>query len=63
MSLAAHLHDGPIHLDYNATAPVDPDVLDAILLYLTIHSGNPSSIHVYGALLPVLAAGHNHQVT
>lgn len=43
------LDDGPIYLDYNATTPVDPRVLDAALPYLTTHFGNPSSAHHYAA--------------
>ncbi|MFN2370144.1 MAG: cysteine desulfurase family protein [Candidatus Krumholzibacteriia bacterium] len=38
----------PIYLDYNATTPVDPRVLEAMLPWLTTHFGNPSSPHVYG---------------
>jgi cysteine desulfurase len=37
-----------IYLDYNATTPVDPTVLDAMLPYLREHFGNPSSTHSYG---------------
>ncbi len=40
--------DGPIYLDHNATTPVDPAVLEAMLPYLHEHFGNPSSGHVYG---------------
>ena len=39
---------GPIYLDYNATTPLDPAVLDAMLPYLRDHFGNPSSTHAYG---------------
>lgn len=39
---------GPIYLDYNATTPVDPVVLDAMLPFWTGHFGNPSSSHGYG---------------
>jgi cysteine desulfurase len=39
----------PIYLDYNATTPVDPLVLEAMLPYLREHFGNPSSSHPYGA--------------
>ncbi len=39
----------PIYLDYNATTPVDPAVLDAMLPYLKGEFGNPSSSHAYGA--------------
>ncbi len=38
----------PIYLDYNATTPVDPRVLDAMLPWLREGFGNPSSDHVYG---------------
>lgn len=38
----------PIYLDYNATTPVDPEVVEAMLPYLAEHFGNPSSSHVYG---------------
>src|SRR5579885_494510 len=42
------LQSHPIYLDYNATTPVDPRVVDAMLPYLSEHFGNPSSTHVYG---------------
>src|SRR5262245_24741687 len=38
----------PIYLDYNATTPVDPAVIDAMEPYLREHFGNPSSDHAYG---------------
>lgn len=38
----------PIYLDYNATTPVAPEVLDAMLPYLREEFGNPSSIHSHG---------------
>src|SRR5207245_582380 len=38
----------PIYLDYNATTPIDPAVIEAMLPYLREHFGNPSSTHVYG---------------
>lgn len=41
------LQDGPIYLDYNATTPVDPVVVEAMLPYLSTHFGNPSSMHSY----------------
>lgn len=38
----------PIYLDYNATTPLDPAVVEAILPYLHEHFGNPSSVHAFG---------------
>ncbi len=38
----------PIYLDHNATTPLLPEVVDAMLPFLTEHFGNPSSSHVYG---------------
>jgi cysteine desulfurase len=38
----------PIYLDYNATTPILPEVVDAMLPYLREHFGNPSSGHAYG---------------
>src|SRR3990172_9492069 len=38
----------PIYLDHNATTPLLPEVVDAMLPYLREHFGNPSSAHVYG---------------
>src|SRR5262245_33985612 len=38
----------PIYLDYNATTPLDPAVVEVMLPYLEEHYGNPSSTHAYG---------------
>ena len=37
-----------IYLDHAATTPLHPEVLEAMLPYLTEHHGNPSSIHASG---------------
>ena len=44
----AALERGPIYLDYNATTPVDPRVIDAMLPVVADGFGNPSSDHAYG---------------
>jgi len=37
-----------IYLDYSATTPVDPRVVDAMTPYYSDSFGNPSSVHRYG---------------
>lgn len=37
-----------IYLDHNATTPVHPEVLEAMLPFMTEQFGNGSSIHTYG---------------
>lgn len=48
MSGTGSTRSDPIYLDYNATTPVLPEVVEAMLPYLREHLGNPSSGHVYG---------------
>jgi cysteine desulfurase len=38
---------GPVYLDYNATTPVDPRVVEAMVPHLQSWFGNPSSDHAY----------------
>ncbi len=49
MTIHPGLQNGPIYLDYNATTPVDPAVVAAMLPYLSTHFGNPSSTHAYAS--------------
>lgn len=56
------LADGPIYLDYNATTPVDPRVVEAALPYLAHHFGNPSSNHAYSVKPRVAVAQARRQV-
>jgi cysteine desulfurase len=37
-----------IYLDHNASTPVHPEVLQAMLPYFSEHFGNPSSVHGFG---------------
>jgi len=40
----------PVYLDYNATTPVDPEVIEAMEPFFREHFGNPSSSHYYGSI-------------
>lgn len=42
--------NAPLYLDYNATTPVDPVVLDAMLPYMTEQFANPSATYESGRL-------------
>src|SRR5262249_32759305 len=43
-----HAATHPIYLDNNATTPLDPAVVAAMLPFLEQQFGNPSSSHAYG---------------
>jgi len=38
----------PAYFDHNATTPVEPAVLEAMLPYFSVQFGNASSRHEYG---------------
>lgn len=40
--------NSPVYLDHNATTPLLPEVVDAMLPFLREHFGNPSSGHSFG---------------
>ncbi|MDX2089786.1 MAG: cysteine desulfurase family protein [Kofleriaceae bacterium] len=52
----------PIYLDHNATTPLLPEVVDAMLPYLREHFGNPSSGHVYGSRARAAVAHAREQI-
>lgn len=52
----------PIYLDYNATTPLDPEVLEAMLPYLTEVYGNPSSLHGVGRKAKVALEEHREKL-
>ncbi|SDM04928.1 cysteine desulfurase [Geoalkalibacter ferrihydriticus] len=41
----------PIYMDYNATTPVRPEVVEAMLPFYREHFGNPSSVHWAGRMV------------
>jgi cysteine desulfurase len=52
----------PIYLDYNATTPVDPQVIGAIRPYLELYFGNPSSTHTFGVRSKIAIEKARNQV-
>ena len=52
----------PIYLDYNATTPHDPEVIDAMQPFLEGAFGNPSSSHFYGSAPQKAVAESRRQV-
>jgi cysteine desulfurase len=51
-----------IYLDHNATAPMNPDVLEAMLPYFEENFGNASSVHRFGREANEAVAGARQQV-
>jgi cysteine desulfurase len=47
-SSVAHIVSERIYFDNAATTPLDPEVLQSMLPYMSTHFGNPSSIYSYG---------------
>jgi cysteine desulfurase len=52
----------PIYLDHNATTPLLPEVVDAMMPYLREHFGNPSSGHIFGQRAQAAVSQARHQV-
>ncbi|MDD4149640.1 MAG: selenide, water dikinase SelD [Bacteroidales bacterium] len=51
-----------IYLDYNATTPIDKEVVEAMKPYLVDFFGNPSSSHSYGAKTKIAVENARRQV-
>jgi cysteine desulfurase len=51
-----------IYLDYNATTPILPEVLEAMMPYLTSEWGNPSSSYKFGSKLKTVIETARAQV-
>ena len=51
-----------IYLDHNATTPILPEVLEAMMPYLTTEWGNPSSAYKFGAKLKSVIETAHEQV-
>lgn len=52
----------PIYLDHNATTPVDPNVAEAMLPYMTSTYGNASSVHQFGRAAKVALERSREQI-
>src|SRR5512137_1460803 len=51
-----------VYLDNNATTQVDPEVIDAMMPFLTERYGNPSSMHDFGGSVAKDIEGAREQV-
>ncbi len=52
----------PVYLDHNATTPIEPEVLEAMLPYLKDGFGNASSVHNFGRDAKVALENSREQV-
>ena len=52
-----------IYLDHNATTPISPEVLDAMMPYLTSEWGNPSASYKFGSRLKGVVEVAREQVS
>jgi cysteine desulfurase len=52
----------PIYLDYNATTPIDPIVVNAMMPFLKHNFGNPSSSHWFGIITRKAVAHARKQI-
>ncbi len=55
-------YNSPLYLDHNASTPVLPEVLNAMLPWLQDRFGNPSSTHAYGRAMRRALYGAREQV-
>lgn len=56
------MNEDTIYLDHNATTPLLPEVVEAMLPYLRDHFGNPSSSHTLGRAARAAVEGARAQV-
>ncbi len=54
--------DQVIYMDNNATTRIAPEVLEAMMPYLSDYYGNPSSMHTFGGQVGRAVAGAREQV-
>lgn len=52
----------PIYLDYNATTPLAPEVIEAMKPFIETHFGNPSSSHYFGRIAKQAVENAREQV-
>src|SRR3954447_5569144 len=60
--MGSDMNESTIYFDYNATTPLDPQVLEAMQPYLGEVFGNPSSVHHVGRRARALLDGARDRV-